>query len=348
MVDTKIATEIDDTPQTLEAIVAIMPLFIKSHSYGEYVFDWSWAEAYHRHGIEYYPKLLNGIPFTPATGPRWIINSRYSQDEIITFMQTAITTEAEKINASSCHCIFPFKKDNDSWISTDKNNRWLKRVGYQYHWHNQSYENFEDFLSEMSSRKRKNIKKERLKIQQQNIQVNVKCGNEISPEDWHHFYMFYQLTYIKKSGHGGYLTSDFFPMLAKNMSDNIVMITADVSTEDNINETVAAALYFRDEHTLYGRYWGCKENFDGLHFELCYYQGIEFAITNKLQRFDPGAQGEHKIQRGFTPIKTYSTHWIQNKEFHTAIQKFVVLEEKEVESYIEEAKQLLPFKASAC
>lgn len=339
--------KIHSSPDTLEAIVAIMPLFIKSHSYGEYVFDWSWAEAYHRHGMEYYPKLVSAVPFTPATGPRWIINQSYSFNEIIAFMQTAITKETEEIQASSCHCLFSFNERNNEWIDSDKNQRWLKRTGYQYHWHNQSYESFEDFLASMSSRKRKNIKKERQKIQQQNIQVDIKCGNDISSDDWHNFYIFYQLTYIKKSGHGGYLSSDFFPILAKSMPQNIVMITAAINKNLTANEqyeTVAAALYFKDDKTLYGRYWGCKEDFDGLHFELCYYQGIEFAIANKLARFDPGAQGEHKIKRGFTPIKTYSSHWIKNNEFHEAIKNFVRIEEREVESYIEEAKQLLPFK----
>lgn len=324
-----------------QAIVAIMPLFIKGHSYGEYVFDWSWAEAYQRNGMHYYPKLINAIPFTPATGKRWAINPNYSQEDILRYMNEEVIKEAQALKASSCHCLFPSLEAMEPLTETS----WLQRTGYQYHWFNKHYQNFDDFLSTMSSRKRKNIKKERQKVAQHNITISVKVGEDISEQDWHDFYLFYQDTYIKRSGHTGYLSSSFFPLLAKNMSDAIVMIQASTQeSEDGSSQAVAAALYFKDDNTLYGRYWGCKADYDSLHFEACYYQGIEFAIQQGLQRFDPGAQGEHKIQRGFTPIKTYSAHWIANADFRDAIEKFLVVEEREVEQYIEEASLLLPFK----
>lgn len=317
-----------------------MPLFIKSHSYGEYVFDWSWAEAYQRHGMNYYPKLVNACPFTPATGPRWAIHSSYSEDDVLAFMSQTIIQEANNINASSCHSLF--SSAEKSALLTQ--HTWQQRIGYQYHWFNRDYNNFDDFLSTMTSRKRKNIKKEREKVIQQNIIIDVKSGAEIKAQDWHDFHIFYQLTYIKLSGHAGYLSAEFFPLLAQTMCDNVVMVQASVINEDKQKDTVAAALYFKDNHTLYGRYWGCRENFDSLHFEVCYYQGIEYAIKHKLQRVDPGAQGEHKIQRGFTPIKTYSNHWIAHDEFSHAIQEFLQVEEKEVEAYIKKASELLPFK----
>jgi uncharacterized protein len=317
-----------------------MPLFIKSHSYGEYVFDWSWADAYQRHGIDYYPKLINAIPFTPATGKRWAVNPAAEHNLVIEFMSSAVIEETKKLNASSCHVLFPCKKQSDLLIPPS----WQQRTGYQYHWFNQNYRDFEDFLSAMSSRKRKNIYKERQKITQQQLSLFIKSGNEVTKEEWENFYFFYQSTYIKRSGHTGYLSIDFFLMLADTMPENLVMIQASTAP-NNHAKTVAAALFFQDKETLYGRYWGCKENYDSLHFETCYYQGIDYAIKNGLQRFDPGAQGEHKIQRGFTPIKTHSNHWIANDDFSMAISRFLAIEKSEVEDYIVKARELLPFRS---
>lgn len=325
-------------------VIAVVPLFIKTHSYGEYVFDWAWADAYSRNGMDYYPKLLNAIPFTPATGKRWGIDNAIEQNkdslsQIITLIANAIRDEAIRLNASSCHSLFVSKENSKHLDGT----QWQERVGYQYHWFNKNYKSFDDYLSTMASRKRKNINKERSKILEQNILLSVKSGDEISAEDWDNFYLFYQTTYMKRSGHGGYLSPTFFPLLAQKMSQHIVMVQAYTESQDHHNN-VAAALFFKDSKTLYGRYWGCKESFDGLHFEACYYQGIEYAIQNNLERFDPGAQGEHKIQRGFTPIKTYSRHWIAQPEFSHAIARFLTEEKKEVNQHIIDASQLLPFK----
>ena len=318
-------------------IVAIVPLFIKTHSYGEYVFDWSWAEAYHRHGIEYYPKLINATPFTPATGPRWAIEPSADPIKTMQFISGAIRDKAHTINASSCHCLFTSQP-----LSLQlKKQGWLQRTGYQYHWFNEDHSDFNDFLQSMNSRKRKSIIKERKKIIEQNISLITKQGSEITAKDWKDFYVFYQTTYLKRSRQQGYLSASFFPLLAEGMAENIIMTLA---FHDNEEDPVAAALCFKDSTTLYGRYWGCKESFDSLHFEACYYQGIDYAIQHQLKRFDSGAQGEHKIQRGFTPIETYSNHWIAHEEFHQAIKKFVDVEEIEIKQYIEEAKQSLPFK----
>ena len=318
-------------------LIAIFPLFIKTHSYGEYVFDWSWAEAYQRHGIDYYPKLLNAIPFTPASGPRWAIDKKQNNNAVLTLISQAVIDEAKRLGASSCHSLFSHIAPSTAL----KQCHWLQRTGYQYHWFNNGYHHFSDFLAAMTSRKRKNIIKEREKITQQKITLTTKCGADISLNDWENFYWFYQTTYFKRSGRQGYLSPEFFPMIGQTMSEHLVMVQAFHNDSDN---AVAAALFFKDSNTLYGRYWGCKENFDSLHFEACYYQGIEYAIEQKLQRFDPGAQGEHKIQRGFRPVKTYSNHWIDHQEFRHALEKFIKAETKEVEHYLVDASQLLPFK----
>ena len=318
-----------------QKIVAIFPLFIKHHSYGEYVFDWSWADAYHQHGMEYYPKLLNAIPFTPASGPRWGIDANADVHAILEYVTQAIEIKLSAIEGSSCHCLFTSRQQTQSLES----HSWLLRSGYQYHWFNNHYQNFDDFLAQMSSRKRKNIIKERRKVIEQNISLQTKSGHEITEQDWQDFYLFYQTTYIKRSGRQGYLSSSFFPLLAQTMGEHLVMVQA---LHEGV--LVAAALCFKDSKTLYGRYWGCKEDFDSLHFEACYYQGIDYAIEHQLGRFDPGAQGEHKIQRGFKPIKTYSHHWIVHSGFREAIERFVVMEDKEVDRYLTEASQWLPFK----
>jgi predicted N-acyltransferase len=324
-------------------IVAVMPLFLKTHSYGEYVFDWAWADAYQRHGFDYYPKLISAIPFTPATGKRWGINKQCNEDTIIAAFQQAITTEAQNKNLSSCHILFLTEDKNQQWCHA----QWQQRTGYQYHWFNEGYNCFDDFLASMTSRKRKNIIKERRKITDQNIILVTKTGNQLSPEEWRQFYLFYQSTYYKRSGHQGYLSVEFFPALAGGLAENLVMIQAYKDTNNGANcakNLVAAALCFKDSDTLYGRYWGCLDDYDSLHFEACYYQGIEYAIKNGLTRFDPGAQGEHKIQRGFTPITTYSSHWIAQDDFSQAIRRFLVQENKEVQQYLKDAAEHLPFK----
>ncbi|MGS2718418.1 GNAT family N-acetyltransferase [Eionea flava] len=338
---------------TTQKIIAVMPLFIKTHSYGEYMFDWAWADAYRRHGFDYYPKLVNAIPFTPATGKRWGIDDAYSIPEIIEELQLAIHNEAHEKDFSSCHILFLTEKNRQQW----NNKKWLARVGYQYHWFNNDhtdkkyYSDFNDFLSTMSSRKRKNIRKEREKIVHQGISLTIKTGDQLSLKEWQQFHHFYQSTYYKRSGHQGYLSPSFFPVLAKAMGESIIVIQAfdqsdNMGEEKNKNNSdwVAAALCFKDSETLYGRYWGCADDYDGLHFEACYYQGIEYAIKHKLIRFDPGAQGEHKIQRGFTPITTHSSHWIEHTEFSQAIARFLTQEEKEVQQYLLAAAEHLPFK----
>ncbi|MGH1484700.1 MAG: GNAT family N-acetyltransferase [Cellvibrionaceae bacterium] len=316
-------------------LLAALPLFIKHHSYGEYVFDWAWADAYHRYGQEYYPKLLNAIPFTPATGPRWGIDKAIDSDDFQNDLFAIVEQEALRLQLSSSHWLFT----NTSCCASLTQQDYMQRVGCQYHWLNKGYKNFDHFLESFTSRKRKNLNKERRKVSEQNIQLLAKEGAEITEEEWQAFYLFYHMTYFKRSGRQGYLSDSFFPLLANSLPQHLMMVQAFKG-----DEMIAAALYFKDSDTLYGRYWGCKEEYDQLHFEACYYQGIEYAIRHQLKRFDPGAQGEHKIQRGFTPIKTYSYHWIANDEFRDGIAHFLQSESKQMEHYIKAASERLPFK----
>lgn len=315
-------------------LIAAMPLYIKSHSYGEYVFDWSWADAYHHQGLEYFPKLLSAIPFTPSTGPRLIIAPNFDLPELYSEVFRAITDRGEQIRASSFHLLFPPKQTMEHWPD-----ELMARRGVQYHWFNRNYTSFDDFLQTFTSRKRKNLKKERKTVLAQGIILTRKEGHELIEQDWQNFYHCYQMTYAKRSGHGGYLKKAFFTTIAKTLSDQIMMVIARQN-----DDVIGMALTFRDDETLYGRYWGCLAEFDCLHFEACYYQGIEYCIEKGLKRFDPGAQGEHKIQRGFEPIQTDSLHWIAHPKFVEPIRDFCQREAKHLEAYQEEAKEGLPFK----
>lgn len=309
----------------------VMPIYLKSHSYGEYVFDWAWADAYAQYGMNYYPKLLNAIPFTPCTGPRIGVDSNIeSWSEPLSH---AIYEQVERLGASSFHSLFP----TPSSASPIRSFAGLNRSGCQFHWFNQNYQDFDDFLDTFTSRKRKNVRKERQKCHA--FTIDFIPGNQIEKEDWQLFYQLYHRTYIKRSGRPGYLGASFFTQLATSMPDQILLAKVCLN-----GDMVAGAVYFRDAQTLYGRYWGCTDNYDGLHFETCYYQGIEYAIKHQLTRFDPGAQGEHKIQRGFQPVITTSQHWLHHPEFHRAVGDFCQHEEQHNNTYVNDARQRLPFK----
>ena len=325
-------------------VVAGLPLYLKFHSYGEYIFDWAWADAYQRNGLEYYPKLLAAIPFTPCTGPRVLLAKGIEFDKVLPIILKVVAKESERLQLSSSHLLF-----NEQQVSEKLAKQGLMlRESVQYHWFNrsflkageQSYNNFTDFLGSFKSRKRKAVNRERAQIKTEGLQIKRLRGEEITTEIWQQFFRFYQITYAKRSGHGGYLPQNFFLELA-SMPDQIMMT---VAYRENESQVVAAALYFYSHEALYGRYWGCTEETEFLHFELCYYQGIEFCIENQLQRFDAGAQGEHKIQRGFIPVKTFSNHSITDPRFNEAITRFVKEERLHNSSYIKEVFRQLPYK----
>ncbi|MCO4759167.1 MAG: N-acetyltransferase [Oceanospirillaceae bacterium] len=313
--------------------VAVMPIYLKQHSYGEYVFDWAWADAYSRYDLDYYPKLVTSIPFTPAHGPR--IGTRQPLDTIIPIIRDAIPQIAAKLNASSWHGLFAPKETIEQFVTDEI----MPRLGCQYHWFNHSYRDFDHFLERFNSRKRKNLRKERKKVSDQGVELRTYSDGDISDALLHRFYHFYQVTYLKR-GRKGYLTPEFFTLLRDTMPDHLVLVVAYVN-----DQAVAGALSLRSATTLYGRYWGCLEEYDSLHFETCYYQGIEFCIQEGLERFDPGAQGEHKIQRGFEPIETWSVHWLQEPGFREPIARFLNEEEAMMREQIAELTTWLPFKS---
>lgn len=315
-------------------LIAVVPLYLKSHSYGEYVFDWSWADAYRQHAMRYYPKLVTSVPFTPSSAARFLMSEETDQQALTIAIAEAVIAEATRIDASSWHVLFPTKIESDHLVDS----KVRQRIATQFHWYNRDYTSFDHFLDAFNSRKRKNLRKEREAVRSQDIHFQRFEGHQITGTLWQEFYRFYQNTYQVRGQHG-YLTSEFFQRIGEVMPDNILLVVATLH-----GRNIAAALSFKDIHKLYGRYWGCLEEYQFLHFETCYYQGIEYAIEHQLKSFDSGAQGEHKIQRGFEPIITYSNHWIADPRFDEAIGDFLAKEAEHVEGYRSEAETLLPFK----
>jgi len=315
-------------------IIAICPLYIKSHSYGEYIFDHAWADAYHRHGLNYYPKLQSAIPFTPVTGERIFISKKIKnkKDKIKSIINNIIR-EAKKLNVSSAH--FNFIKNPNEW---DAEEPIMIREGIQFHWENNNYKSFDDFLSTLSSRKRKQIKKERECLKNNNLKVKLLSGDDLQKEDLEFFYKCYLDTTGRKWG-STYLKKEFFMNILSNFKSKILLMIA------YQNETkVASALNFFSKTHLYGRLWGSKYEVPFLHFELCYYQAIEYAIRNNIKVVEAGAQGEHKLQRGYVPTKTWSAHWIKDQEFSKAIQNFLDNESQLIDNQKERLDDFLPFK----
>mgnify|MGYP001281866003 CR=1 FL=1 len=316
-------------------VIALCPLYIKNHSYGEYIFDHSWAEAYQRYGLNYYPKLQSAIPFTPVTGERIII-SNLIKDKILkkTQILNNIIDETKKINVSSVHFNF-IQEPSD----IRKNNlNVLIRQGIQYHWKNNNYKSFDDFLKSLSSRKRKVIKKERLCLKNNNLKVKILTGNEIEKKHIDFFYKCYTNTTGRKWGHK-YLTKEFFININKNFNEKIVLFLA-----LNDDTMVASAINFLSSTHLYGRLWGSLYEIPYLHFELCYYQAVEYAIKNKILVVEAGAQGEHKIQRGYMPEKTWSLHWIKDQKFSFAINKYLHEEKNIMNQQKKDLEKFTPYK----
>ena len=318
-------------PMHLRCEQCFIPRYAKDHSRGEYVFDYSWADAYQRSGLAYYPKWLTAIPFTPCTGPRW----SGSHSAAAKLIDEALF-EAREEQIPSWHILFP---DSDS-MTLFNSEEFLLRRGVQYHWHNRGYADFEAFTAKMNSRKRKMVRRERRTVSESGLSIEVLAGSEISQTLWQEFHTLYQLTYLKRSGGRGYLNEDFFTLIGAALPDQLALACA----RDGSGRLIAASLFFYDNQTLYGRYWGCLEEFEFLHFELCYYRGIELAIARGLQRFDAGAQGEHKLVRGFEPVETHSLHWLLEPNFKAAVADFLRRESSAIDEHILAAKELLPFK----
>ncbi len=316
-----------------QRLVAAMPLYVKSHSYGEYVFDWAWADAYQRNGLEYYPKLLSAIPFTPVTGQRLLVSEpRYR----LPLLQAALA-HAKQLGASSFHCLFPMDADTQALSDAGL----MLRSGVQFHWVNQGFAHFDDYLSEMSHDKRKKIKQERRRVKESGVRFRQLTGTQIRAEDWAFFNTCYANTY-RQHRSTPYLNLDFFQRIGAALPENILLVLAEQDGQD-----IAAALNFYDQTTLYGRYWGAITYSPALHFETCYYQAIEFCIARGLQLFEGGAQGEHKLSRGFLPVETVSAHWLAHPRFAQAVETFLEREALGVAHYIGELNERNPFKSPA-
>lgn len=307
-----------------------MPLYLKSHSRGEYVFDYAWAQAFEQHGLPYYPKLLSAIPFTPVPGPRLLATTH---DDRVLLARKAIEITGEN-GISSLHILFPSNDDQAAL----KEAGFLFRENVQFHWFNQGYGNFDDFLASLSQQKRKKIKQDRKKSVQANVDFQWLQGDEIDEDTLAFFYRCYHQTYMEH-GNAPYLSHDFFLTLRKTMPASMVIILAKKN-----GVPIASALNIRGQKTLYGRYWGCTEFVPGLHFETCYMQAIAFCIAHNIDVFEGGAQGEHKLSRGLLPVQTCSAHWIRDQRYAQAITEFLARETTGVQAYINELQEHSPFK----
>jgi predicted N-acyltransferase len=321
-----------------ETLLGAAPQYLKTNSYGELVFDWAWAEAYQRSGLNYYPKLVTAIPYTPATGPRLLIAPNEVREKIATQLIQAALEHAKNLQLSSVHWLFPHEQD----MQQLKQQGLLIRLGCQFHWNNlpgtEYYRDFDDYLDRFTSSKRKKIRRERRQVSEAGVTLQRLQGNELSDAQWQSVHRHYCSTFDRLSGYAT-LSLDFFRELSQTMPQQLIVIVA-----EHKGDTVASAICFRDDNTLYGRHWGCDAHFQNLHFEACYYQGLEYCIEHKLQRFDPGAQGEHKISRGFLPTPTWSAHWIAEPQFRAAIEDFLQRETLGMQHYIQELSEHSPFK----
>ena len=317
--------------------VGILPLYKKTHSYGEYIFDFAWANAYQQHGIDYYPKLVAAIPFTPVTGARLMLSAEVDKQQLLPVLSQEITNQLTLHGMSSMHWLF-VEQDISQLLHEHGQ---VQRHAVQFQWFNRQYSSFEDYLSYFNSRKRKNVKKERLTVTTDDVKVIRLHGDNLKKENLHFFYHCYKQTYLKRSGHDGYLTESFFQQIFSDLQHNLMLV---IALKDE--QPIASALFIFDQNQLCGRYWGALEEVHNLHFECCYYQGIEFCIEQNIAQFNPGTQGEHKILRGFEPIYCYSNHSLKELAFHEAVERFIQQENTQISAYKNNAEKLLPFKQS--
>lgn len=317
-------------------LLGAMPLYVKSHSYGEYIFDWSWADAFQRNGLQYYPKLSNAIPFTPATGERILTatgaDALYISDALINHALHL----AEATQMSSFHCLFC----DASQLEPFQKHRLLARHSTQFHWQNRNYQSFDHFLEQLSSKKRKNIRRERRRVSDAGIHYRWYTHDDLTHPIADQMFDFYLRT-IHLYGAQSYLNRAFFHYLVDNFNAQTLILLA-----EHDDHVVAGGLYFKSNDTLYGRYWGTKHDLHSVHFETCYYQAIEWCIAHGYARFEAGAQGEHKLARGLEPVTTYSAHWLRDPRFYDAVDEFLQSEQQHIQDYQAMLNQHTPFKAS--
>jgi uncharacterized protein len=335
-------------------VIGAAPLYVKGHSYGEYVFDWAWADAYQRAGLEYFPKLLVAIPFSPIPSARLLVSRspRFARDDgtgsslrgseaavaicdVKQKLLTAIQSQADSSGLSSAHVLFPDNED----LSALKAAGWLIRENVQFHWQNPGYGSFEDYLGALTQPKRKKIKAERRKVREANVSTRMIEGAEITQTELAFFYQCYERTYFEHRS-TPYMNLKFFEHLRTHMPENLALCIA-----QREGRPIAASFFMHGNSVLYGRYWGALERVDCLHFEVAYYSPIEWAIEKKIQRFEGGAQGEHKLARGFEPVKTYSGHWLREPAFYDAVARYLARESQGIEAYVNELEARNPVRA---
>ncbi len=318
-------------PPKLGQLAGAAVLYIKPHSYGEYVFDWAWADAYQRHGLNYYPKAVSAVPFTPVPGSRLLADSSQSQSALL----SAMVELAQNEDWSSLHLLFLSNDD----LQVTETAGWLSRHTVQFHWHNAAYEDFDDFLKALNQEKRKKIKQERRKVADAGVIFKAFEGVQIQSADWDFFYQCYAQTYFEH-GNAPYLNRDFFQRMQDTMPKNWVLFIAEKN-----GQRMACSLIGLGNNVAYGRYWGALERVDCLHFEACYYQPIAWCIAKGVERFEGGAQGEHKMARALLPVKANSAHWLAHPGFADAVEKYLEKEGHGVAAYLENLEGRSPLKA---
>ena len=318
----------------LGGVLGALPLYLKAHSYGEYIFDWEWAHAYRQHGLPYYPKLVAAVPFTPATGPKLLVRPDADRAAVTRALLAAARRLGEEQRVSSSHALFLPEEELDEFIE----HGFAVRHSVQFHWRNRGYGAFSDYLDAMMSKRRRQVARERRQLE--GVEIERLTGSELSPEHAATMYRFYLSTSDRKWG-SPYLTGAFFAEVFRTMGDRILLVLA---RDRGTGRPIAGALNFFKGRTLYGRYWGTTEERRNLHFELCYYQAIEFAIERRLALFEAGAQGEHKLARGFLPSLTYSAHAIHHPDFRRAIEDYINVEKKILAEDMADYAQHDPYK----
>ena len=318
-------------------LVAAAPLYLKGNSHGEFVFDFAWASAYARHGLDYYPKLLCAVPYSPVTGPRLLVGEGGGADARRSALIKAIQQQTAQLGVSSAHLNFAEEIDAAAFEGSG----WLSRTDVQFHWHNRGWTDFDDFLGALSAKKRKNIRHERAQVARAGVQCEIRHGDELDAAEWDTIHDLYLATFDAHGNHAA-LTASFFRHLGARMPRQVVVVLCRRGAR-----IIAAAVCLRGADTLYGRYWGALEQVAGLHFEACYYQGIAYCIEHGLQVFQPGAQGEHKVARGFLPARTRSFHHIVDPRFRAAIRDSLEHEARALARYTEDVLRHSPYAGAA-
>jgi len=314
-----------------DRLVAAAPLYLKGNSHGEFVFDWSWAGAWERAGGDYYPKLLNAVPYSPVPGPRLLAGDDARAPHLRRALVEAMRAQADRLGLSSVHANFLEDRELDAF-----GHDWLARSDVQFHWHNHGYADFDGFLATLKAKKRKNIRQERAQVQACGLDIRMRAGASLDHDAWRQIHALYEATFDAKGNHAA-LTPAFFEALGS--LGNAVQVACAMDGA----RIQAMALFLQSDSTLYGRYWGARLDIPGLHFELCYYRGIEHAIARGLARFEPGAQGEHKLARGFVPVRTHSRHYLAHPQFRRAVREALIHEARAMDDYVAELAAHAPY-----